>query len=248
MTPDEADALAGEYVLGTLSARERDAFERALARDAALAAVVAAWELRLAPLALATPDVTPDPSLWARITAALPGVDDGGRIADATIADRPVVDLQDWHRLRRALDRWRAAAITAGAIAAGLTVAIALQSVVKPTRAPEQYVAVVNRGGNEPAMIVRVDLTSRTVTLRPVAAEAPAGQSLELWYIGPSQQPKSLGVLTGDTKRLPIPAVFNGSDEVVARSTFAITVEPQGGSPAGTPTGPVIYSGQLLRE
>lgn len=248
MTPEEADALAGEYVLGTLAEPEREAFERALARDAALAAVVAAWERRLAPLATLVAAVEPDTALWARIAAALPRPGDRVSAADAPIGAPPVVNLQDWRRVRRSLARWRAAAIGTGALAAGLAVAVALQTGAQPQRPAEHYVAVVNRGGDEPALIVRVDLASRMVTLRPVSAEAPAGRSLELWYIGPGQQPKSLGVLAGDSKQLTIPAVFNGSDQVVARSTFALTVEPQGGSPTGGPTGPVVSSGQLIRE
>jgi anti-sigma-K factor RskA len=41
---DELDALAGEYVLGTLGADERRAAEARLAADAAFEAAVAAWE------------------------------------------------------------------------------------------------------------------------------------------------------------------------------------------------------------
>ena len=48
--PAERDALAGEYVLGTLDARAAAAVERAMATDPALRAAVAAWEARLAPL------------------------------------------------------------------------------------------------------------------------------------------------------------------------------------------------------
>jgi hypothetical protein len=48
--PEARDALAAEYVLGTLEAREAAELARALETDAALREAVAAWEARLAPL------------------------------------------------------------------------------------------------------------------------------------------------------------------------------------------------------
>ena len=71
MTEQEKDALAAEYVLGTLDAREAAAVAREMASDAGLAAAVAAWEARLAPLVALAPPEAPPPDLWARIEAAL---------------------------------------------------------------------------------------------------------------------------------------------------------------------------------
>ncbi len=48
MTNEERTALAGEYVLGTLTAAEREAVERALPNGAALQDRVRRWEARLA--------------------------------------------------------------------------------------------------------------------------------------------------------------------------------------------------------
>ena len=48
--PAERDALAAEYVLGTLDAQAAREVERALDTDAPLREAVAAWEARLAPL------------------------------------------------------------------------------------------------------------------------------------------------------------------------------------------------------
>ena len=47
MYDDDHDALAAEYVLGTLSAAERDQVEALLARDARFAETVRLWEHRL---------------------------------------------------------------------------------------------------------------------------------------------------------------------------------------------------------
>ena len=105
------------------------------------------------------------------------------------------------------------------------------------------YVAVVNRGGEQPALVIRVDLASGNVYVRPLAAEAPAGKSLELWYIGAGKAPKSMGVVGDDAIKMPLPAGL-----ALEKASFAVTVEPKGGSPTGDPTGPVVYSGQLIKE
>ena len=55
--PADREALAGEYVLGTLDARMAREIEQAMPADTALRDAVAAWEARLAPLtALAPPE------------------------------------------------------------------------------------------------------------------------------------------------------------------------------------------------
>ena len=66
-TPDDIDALAGEYVLGTLDAAERADVAARRAGDPALSAAIRAWERRLAPLDAAMPAVAPPADLFARI-------------------------------------------------------------------------------------------------------------------------------------------------------------------------------------
>jgi anti-sigma-K factor RskA len=35
--------------------------------------------------------------------------------------------------------------------------------------------------------------------------------------------------------------------DLFMNATFAVSLEPQGGSPTGTPTGPVLFSGKLVQ-
>ena len=85
--PQEREALAGEYVLGTLDARLADArWRRPCRATPALRAVVAAWEARLAPLTALAPPEAPPPDLWRRIEAALPG---GAPAGDAPLPVAP---------------------------------------------------------------------------------------------------------------------------------------------------------------
>ncbi|MCA9269818.1 MAG: anti-sigma factor, partial [Planctomycetales bacterium] len=93
-----------------------------------------------------------------------------------------------------------------------------------------------------PALIVRVDMASGRVFVRPVSAETPAGKSLELWYIAAGAAPMSMGIVGAKPENLALPA------GAVEKAKFAVTVEPAGGSPSGAPTGPIVYAGDLVRE
>ncbi|RZL83191.1 MAG: RNA polymerase subunit sigma-70, partial [Variovorax sp.] len=54
-TTDDIDTLAGEYVLGTLSAAARATVEARMAGEPALREAVQAWEARLLPLTAVVP-------------------------------------------------------------------------------------------------------------------------------------------------------------------------------------------------
>lgn len=83
MADDDIDALAGEYVLGTLDAAARCRFEARLAADDAAARAVAAWEARLLPLAGPAGETPPPPRLWTAIRRRLD--DESGAGAMRTI-------------------------------------------------------------------------------------------------------------------------------------------------------------------
>jgi anti-sigma-K factor RskA len=76
MQDEERDALAAEYVLGTLSAAEREEAEALLGRDAGFAETVRVWEHRLGELNVMVEAVEPPPDLWERIKT---GIDGGER-------------------------------------------------------------------------------------------------------------------------------------------------------------------------
>ncbi|MDR7038420.1 anti-sigma-K factor RskA [Methylobacterium sp. BE186] len=218
---------AGEYVLGTLTLAERVAFARDLARDPALVQAVRDWERRLGPLSLVAPEIRPGPHVWERIARALPG--------GAAANDNRV------RALTRRLRLWQGGAAAAALAAAGLALVILSPRPERPDGA--RYVAVVTSGGAAPALLVSIDTATGQAAVRPVAAETPAGHSLQLWYVGTDAVPKPLGLIGADAARLPLPAGARAGEGV-----FAVSVEPPGGSPTGLPTGPVVYTGKLIRE
>jgi len=65
--PERGDRLAADYVLGMMPPRARRRFERVMATNATLAAAVAAWSDRLAPLDTLTAEEAPPARVWRAI-------------------------------------------------------------------------------------------------------------------------------------------------------------------------------------
>lgn len=109
-------------------------------------------------------------------------------------------------------------------------------------RTPDFTPLTVMRGAEQQGQwVVSADkaLTQLRVTpLQPVAIGA--NNSLQLWLIPAGQQPVSLGLLNvQETTQLKLAA-----RDTLKNAVIAVSLEPQGGSPTGQPTGPVLYSGR----
>ncbi len=85
MYDDDRDALAAEYVLGTLSAEERNQAEALLAKDAGFAETVRQWEHRLGELNVMVEAVEPPPDLWERIKTGIDGSERRSQAASEAI-------------------------------------------------------------------------------------------------------------------------------------------------------------------
>jgi len=244
MTTADIDDLAGEYVLGTLDAAERAGVDRARLADPALEAAILAWETRLSPLDELTPEVAPPADLFAAISAqitalASPAVQDPMPLETT----RPSAEIIS---LRARVRRWQVGTVAAGLIAASLAAVIVLKpQVLQP--ADSQFVAVLQKDAVSPAFVIAVDIATKQLTVRQVAADRLAGKSYELWLVNASlPQPKSLGVVkdAGLTRGVTLAGY---SPDVVEHSVLAVSLEPEGGSPTGLPTGPVVFSGKLVQ-
>lgn len=222
MGPEERDTLAGEYVLGTLTGGERQAFEAQLRADADLRAAVAAWETRLQPLADSVAPVAPPPALRARILHALSG---------------KVVPLRAPNARRWA--SWTVGLSALGAIAAALIVALAWP------KAPDigGYAMLRDKGG-KPVLAFQVDHAHKELIVQASMPAPAAGRDYELWIIPEGGAPQSLGVVRADQRdERAIPPEI--SPLVAAGVTLAISLEPTGGSKTHAPTGPVLFTGTL---
>lgn len=113
---------------------------------------------------------------------------------------------------------------------------------------PAQFVAVLQQNAAAPAFILTVDTATKNFTVRKVGATPEPGKSYELWLVSDRlQRPRSLGVIGGsDFTIRPSLAAYDA--ETINRATYAVTIEPEGGSPTGVATGPIVYTGKLIES
>jgi anti-sigma-K factor RskA len=218
--PELRERLAAEYALGTLRGRARERMRHWLDDDPELAREVERWEARLAPLAEAVQPLAPPARVWPKIEQRL------------------------WFRKPSSL--WKALGLVASGAAAALA-AVALLLPLQPTEVPASYIAVLSDPKtSHPVLVATAARTERVLhvtTLDP--AIHVSGRSLELWALPRGGQPKSLGLVAGEKTELKLLAAADQSlGEVPA---LAVSLEPQGGSPTGQPTGPVLYTGPCVK-
>jgi anti-sigma-K factor RskA len=181
----------------------------------------------------------------------------------APAPDRSVDVIRLRSKLRRARAMTIVFALAAAALAAVIAIPYfapgALPFLTKPevqvvARGPataakpegSRLIAALQQGPIGPAFLVTVDVPSRTLTVRRLSTAAPSGRSYELWLIAKQfATPRSLGVVGNDefTQR-PLPA--NLDIATLRDASYAVSLEPQNGSPSGAPTGPVLFTGKLV--
>ena len=224
--PDRANALAAEYVLGTLRGRARERFERLARTDRALTDAVRTWEERLLPLAEQLPPIAPPVRVWAAILARIRGA--------------PAARASLWS----SLGLWRALA------SASLATVVVLAAVLLKSapEVPQGALVVVLAGTDaKPVLVASADRLSRYLSVKPVArVELAADRTLELWMLPDGANPRSLGLISATgVARVALPAPAD--DALRNIPALAVSLEPRGGSPTGLPTGPVLYSGPVQR-
>ena len=79
----------------------------------------------------------------------------------------------------------------------------------------------------------------------PAAYTADATRVPELWLIPADGKPRSLGLLQRRPRRHRRHPARTLRHLPTSDAVLAVSLEPQGGSPTGAPTGPVIAAGKL---
>lgn len=224
--PQLADALAGEYVLGTLHRGARRRFEALLQRRPLLQEAVRQWEKRLAPLTEVAGETKPPPGLWTAIESRLgtPRLDAAAPIAR-------------W---------WRWLGVASTTLALALLVYIGSSDFAPPTPpAAPPLVAVLETAAHEPAWVISADRHTGVVRLASIRPQAIAiNRSFELWALPRRGKPVSLGTVEAGPGGLARKRLVRA--EMRSVQAFAISIEPRGGSPTGQPTGPIVYQGAAL--
>jgi anti-sigma-K factor RskA len=217
------EALAAEYALGTLQGAARRRFERSLKEDPALRRLVTQWQERLAPLDEAARPVAPPARVWRAIQQ---------RVAPAS--------------------RWNSVGFWRG-IALVSTTAAVLLAVSLLTLAPrrETMVVVMSDAQSRPAITVSWQprqLGDKRLRVRVIGHQTMDPETAwELWMLPPGdRKPVSLGLITThETQTVVVPAQLQ--EAIDSAQALAMSIEPEGGSPTGLPSGPVLYQGQCTK-
>ena len=228
-----ADALASQYVTGTLRGGARRRFEALLPSHPLLRAAVGDWRARLMPLTTVLAPEAPPAGTWARIEQRL--------WPQAAVAAH--TDAATWWR---GLAFWRAASGLATVAAVGLGVLLANPG----PQAPPLVVVLQGTEAGGPALtsiVASLSGDGRSLVARPLQPVAmAAGRALELWAVPPQGAPRSLGLISAQgatvIRREKLPQALLDQRNTAA---LAVSVEPAGGSPTGLPTGPVVFAGKL---
>ena len=234
----EDEASAAEFALGTLDPGERASLAARRRREPQLDEAIRSWEMRLAPLSELVPELEPPADLFARIERRIGQKPTPLRVAAASADPTAALKIR--------LARWRTAALAASSLAAMLAIGVVTREATREAP-PHEFVAVLQKSADAPACAVPVNLDSRELTVRPVSAPAPAGTSYELWIIDPKLgPPKSLGVIESASVTKGGGRLGAIDRNVVTNATYAVTVEPPGGSPDGKPSGAPVFVGKLI--
>jgi anti-sigma-K factor RskA len=228
--PRRDEVIAGEYVLGVLSAEDRRKVEARLAQDRQFAAMVNRWEENLSTFNDDYEALQPPPRAFSAIEQRLLGAAPRDAMLSGTVAGG------FWN----SLTLWRSLAFASLAVA-GLALSMSTLLAPRPSGGGRLVADLAGEGASI-NLVARYDEANGELRVTPVAAGKEQEKSLELWLVEDGRSPVSLGVLpqTGEGE-LAVPANLRG--RLVQGAVLAVSLEPFGGSPTGSATGPVIASG-----
>lgn len=224
LTPEDRDALAGEWALGLLDGEEQGRAMRLRLSDPEFAAEVDRWSKRLEPLYSGFEE-SPPPALWQVIQRRLAPPSD--------------------HRLHRSLRRWRIGAIASGALAASLAGVLLSRSPPAPVVRADASSAIAQLGSDDAPAMLAVNYDPAAGLLRIRAVRLPESALVpELWVIPGDGVPRSLGLVArGGVSKVPISAADRNllHDGV----TLAITLERPDGAPHRAPSSTPVAVGKI---
>jgi anti-sigma-K factor RskA len=208
------DQLAAQYVVGTMRGRVRRRFERVCGGNVAAQAAVKRWEDRMVGMLKDVKAEQPSAQVWAGIER---------RLGFAARAEEKSTSWFAWLGTR-----WSAAAFAAiTALAIGLGVYLQ-QPGVEP-------IGVFAEASGAEIWRVKSTRDGARLVIEADRVKLDAQHSYELWALPEGGAPVSLGLLPqSGTATL---ALNDAQRSALSRSSkIAVSLEPVGGSPNGSPT------------
>lgn len=220
--PDD-DILAAEYVLGVQTSDLRDSLSKRILQDSTFASLIVQWEHRLSPMNEVYQPIAPPLGVRKALFLKL-----------FSNTQRPKQSFSN------SLTFWRGLS----AVAFALCLFIIGASFVKPSLSldSDPIIASLQADSGEVKFMAFYDPDSAEIRLTRVNSDKPIDKDYELWLIEADGVPQSIGIVS-DAPSARVRLTADDVDKINAGDTFAISIEPVGGSPTGSVTGPVIAAG-----
>ena len=227
-SPELIDKLAAEYVLGTLHGKARARFERLSLSDFQIRNRIAYWESQLLPLHEDVQPIMPSAAVWKNILQRISTV----RSEKTSFWDQ--------------VGTWRAMSFAMSLMFAVVVVSFQFKPMTTDAFPVAQYVTVLATKDSQAAWIVRMYTDSGKITAQALKTTEPGlKKAYELWMLpGDGASPQSVGLMpaSGEKELALSDPLMN---VLLNTNSMAVSLEPEGGSPTGLPTGPVLYTGKL---
>lgn len=238
LSNDDKEALAFEYVLGTLRGEEREAFIQQLRSDDSLMTIVRYWEESLIPAPDSVPALEPKADTFKKIQA---------RINQPTQAPATEKTLSFWEKLLP----WKVITGATFAIILVMSGLLLNNSLNTPLQQGislnTDYVAVLVNESDAPILTALTTSDGKTLWLKWENWQASEDHSLQLWAKSRRDGQIRPLLVFNDREQKEIHL-----DEAILRliqdsSHLIMTQEEIGGSPIDEPSDRVIAKGVCIR-
>lgn len=234
---NDQDTLALEYVLGTLSAEEREAFAKQLRSDDSLRQAVRYWEESLMPAPETVPALAPKPNTFKKIQAA---------INNQSHSSTEEASTNWWEKLLP----WKIISSAAFAmlfVVSSLLLTSNFQQDNQGSNLNTDYVAVLVGEADAPILTALTASDGSTLWLKWENWKTPKDHSLQLWAKSRRDGQIRPLLVFGDSELKQI-----ALDEATLRlikdsSHLIITQEEIGGSALDEPSDKIIAKGVCIR-
>lgn len=223
LTDDAREQLAAAYVIGLLKGPARKRFERWMLESFELRQEVWFWERQLFELPVVQPLETPGKKVWENIETRL-----------------------GWKAAKKTQSSWWLGFLGASALSIILAVTLVVQT-FQPTSPSLERIAVIQDQEATPLWTIAFNYDTGDLTLKAERIQKTNGKDYELWLLSEGTAPVSAGILPLDESELRLKLTPDQLKSLQAGYHLAVSLEPEGGSQTGQPTGPVLYQSKLVQ-
>lgn len=214
------DTLAHRYVIGLMRGQARVRFRYLISQHPRIAQQVTLWEQHLNGLTEQLSPMKPRPQVWQKIQQTL------------------------FKPAQNSASFWRLFGGLAAATAAVLMIVVVQLQTQTPEPPLSERIALIQSEQQRTLWVLNVQPDKIQATAQ-ANVESRNDKDYELWMLPKDgSAPVSLGLLPESTQPTALnpPAEF----QLARVGALAVSLEPTGGSTTGAPTGPVLYTTDII--